>query len=219
MAASQGVWDPSEDCTAQKCKTFTQWQKNVNGGLHRRYIVKISVSIYDMETNQVLDNFVTEDGDPTCELKQEFASESANQAITLGQSVLSFDNQVQFYNGIRLCRKANEDAHQLLKLKREALERTKYCERLAKSHGFVSQEEADSAKKIAAEKEGLASLRLAQAEKKIKELEQAEEIRLLKEELAKSKGGGMLSSAANVVGTAIDMVAQANKRQRTDSEA
>ncbi|KAK3252766.1 hypothetical protein CYMTET_37955 [Cymbomonas tetramitiformis] len=214
--ASQGVWDPIEDCTAQKCKTFTQWQKNVNGALHRRYVVRMVVSIVDTDTQQALDNFVTEDGDPTKELVQEFAAESATSAITMGQSVLNFDNQVQFYNGVRLCRKANEDAHQLLKLKREAMERTKHCERLAKSHGFVSQEESDSLNRIAAEKEELASLRLAKAEKKILELEQAEEIRLLKEELDKAKGGSMLTSAANAVGTAFESLAQANKRQRID---
>ncbi|KAK3234460.1 hypothetical protein CYMTET_55290 [Cymbomonas tetramitiformis] len=165
--ASQGVWDPIEDYTAQKCKTFTQWQKNVNGALHRRYVVRMAVSIVDTDTQQALDNFVTEDGDPTKELVQEFAAESATSAITMGQSVLNFDNQVQFYNGVRLCRKANEDAHQLLKLKREAMERSKHCERLAKSHGFVSAEESATVKKIAEEKEELATLRLAQAEKKI----------------------------------------------------
>ncbi|KAK3258938.1 hypothetical protein CYMTET_32040 [Cymbomonas tetramitiformis] len=176
----------------------------------------MAITIVDTDTQQTLDNFVTEDGDPTQELVQEFASQSANQAITLGQSVLNFENQVQFYNGIRLCRKANEDAHQLLKLKREAIEHSKRCERLAKSHGFVSQEESDSLKKLASEKEELASLRLAQAEKKIKELEQAEEIRLLKEELAKSKGGGTLSNVANAVGSAFETLSQANKRKRID---
>ncbi|KAK3288338.1 hypothetical protein CYMTET_4183 [Cymbomonas tetramitiformis] len=219
MAESQGVWEPdSHDIDVQKCKSFKQWEKNVNGALHRKYEVKLTVSIVDADSGETLAHFVDDYGDNKKEITQTLSAGtgSANQAITLGQSVLSFENQVQFYNGLRLARKANEDAHAILKLKREADDRKLHTARLARTHGYVSEEDAAAIAKVAAEKEELANFRLKQAEEEIKTLKQAEEIRLLKEQLAAQQQGGLggvIRSTGALLQEGLD---RAVKRKRGD---